>query len=152
MEHDRRRGRCEAVEPGDRKIAGAIDVDVPDLAARAAQDVMMLIGVRIESGGSAADRQRVDLTHVGEIGECRVDGAQRNAWHFSARRGVESLSGWVTLVPVEQTEQQLPLRGHLESSSPEGIDEFWRRLHSAEVSDIDSQSASRADYTDTEFA
>ena len=50
----------------------------------------MVIGVGIESRRSAADRQRIDLAHVGEIGQRRVDGSQRNAGHLAARRGVQA--------------------------------------------------------------
>ncbi len=89
----------------------------------------MRVDVRVEPRGAGAEVELLDLAHVGQVVEGLVDGAERHRRHLVDRRLVDPLGCRVPLVAVQDTEDALPLRRHLEAAFAEELGELGRCLH-----------------------
>ena len=104
--------------------------------------------VRVEAGRPGAERELAQLTHRREIGQGLIDGTQWDTGYPGAGTGtgadVECLGGRVLVIAVQQTEEQLALRGHLQAPGAERPGELARRSHAAESKRMKCLFASNA--------
>ena len=108
------------------RVAG---VQVADLAARGAHEVVVGGHVGVEPTRARSEVEQLDLPHAGQVVEGLVDGLQRDGRHRRPGRVVDGLGGGMGAVAVEHLEDPLPLRRDLEAPVPEQLGELGRRLH-----------------------
>ena len=106
--------------------------------------MVVIVDIWVETNRTCAARNRLQLAHLGEVGERGVDGSQRNARHLCAGFDKESLGSRMRRIAVEQTKKQLALRCHLQPSGPECLCEFRRWLHGSDLTRIRCSSTTRA--------
>lgn len=119
----------KSFEPGHRHALGVGHVNISDVAAHVAYDMVMVVDVRIEARCSGSEVDLLKFAHGRQVGQCLVHRAQRDARHLSGGNLVERFRSGVSRVVVQQAKQQLPLGRDLQSSRTKGGDELFGGLH-----------------------
>jgi len=106
-----------------------VDTHVAHGAAHLAHEVMMRIGVGVESGGAGAQVELQDLVEFRELGEHRVDGPQRDRRHGSVDRLIHPFSAGVQGIVVQRLEDGHPLGSDPEAVGAEHLGQTGGGLH-----------------------
>ena len=91
---------------------------------------MVVMGdIWIEMRCTGTEVDGLQLSHIREVGECLVHGAQGYSWHLGTSRHKQRLGGGMCGIVVQQPKQQLSLRGDLEASIPKRDRELVWTMH-----------------------
>jgi hypothetical protein len=92
-----------------------VQVDIFDPATARAHQMVVMMDIGVESGGSSAQIQLVDLSQGGQAVQYFVDSLQGDGRHPPLGDGVDRLRGGVCRVGVKDFKDALPLSGDLEA-------------------------------------
>ncbi len=101
-----------------------IHLHVMNASAVIADEVVVILGIRVKAARARSEVDLEELAHRGEVIEGLIHSAQRNARHFASCHLIEGFRCGVRGIALEQAKHQQTLRGDLESSITKRIGEF----------------------------